>query len=184
MAQCYPIEGLSKDIPVSFLGSPYGVRPLLVNYLKMNGIPISTYGPGWESFPVKKIPDSYSKMNSNTITNLEIINRSIINLGFGGIGYSKSLTSLKGRDYEITGVGGGMYITSYNSDLAQHIVLGKEIICYSNWDELLELVRYYLNNIDEAEKIAAQARYKCIKKHRWIHRYQYLLMLLGLLDQH
>ena len=38
-----------------------------------------------------------------------ILNRSTINLGMVGIGYSESLTNLKARDFEIPGTGGGMF---------------------------------------------------------------------------
>jgi spore maturation protein CgeB len=107
------------------------------------------------------------------------MNRSRINLGMGGIGYSESLTNVKGRDFEIPGTGGGMYLTSFNPDLALHFRVGEEIICYRSREELIELIRYYLQHEDEAEDIARRAYERSLKEHRWLHRY---LKILDILD--
>jgi spore maturation protein CgeB len=99
----------------------------------------------------------------------------------GGIEYSETLTNVKGRDFEIPGTGGGMYLTSFNPDLAQHFVVGEEIACYRNRDEMLELIRHYLKRPDEAEAMAARARDRCLREHRWRHRYEKMLRILGIL---
>ena len=106
---------LERDIPVSFIGGAYGFRPSLVQFLKARGIPLSVFGAGWPT---------------NTVSRGEqvsIINRSRINFGHGGIGYSEDLTNMKGRDFEIPGTGGGLYVTTFNPDLARHFVIGAEI---------------------------------------------------------
>ena len=86
-----------------------------------------------------------------------MINRTRINLGMGGVGYSESLTNLKARDFEIPGTGGGLYLTSYNPDLARHFAIGSEIACYRTREEMVELIRYYLAHSEEASAIAARA---------------------------
>jgi spore maturation protein CgeB len=112
---------------------------------------------------------------------VEIINRSVINLGMGGIGYSERATNVKGRDFEIPGTGGGVYLTSFNPDLAQSFVVGEEIVCYSNREEMLELVRYYLAHPEEARAIAARGRERCLREHRWLHRYLKVLEILEIM---
>ena len=111
----------------------------------------------------------------------DVFCRSAINLGMGGIGYSEELTNVKGRDFEIPGCGGGVYLTSFNADLAQHFVVGEEILCYSSRDEMLELIRYYLAHRDEADAIARRARERSLREHRWLHRYQRVCRILGIL---
>jgi spore maturation protein CgeB len=101
----------------------------------------------------------------------------------GGIEYSEALTNVKGRDFEIPGTGGGMYLTSFNPDLAQHFDIGNEIVCYRNRDEMVELIRYYLARRDEAEAIARRARERCLREHRWLHRYETMLRVLGVLEE-
>lgn len=160
---------VEQDIPVSFIGGAYGYRPTIVRYLMRHGVPIQTFGEGWA---VTGWADDIVK----------IINRSLINLGMGGIGYSESLTNVKGRDFEIPGTGGGVYLTSFNPDLALHFVIGQEILCYRNRDEMLEMIRYYLAHPDEAREIARCGRERCLREHRWLHRYCHLLQVLGILD--
>jgi spore maturation protein CgeB len=99
----------------------------------------------------------------------------------GGIEYSESLTNVKGRDFEVPGTGGGMYLTSFNPDLAQHFEVGREIVCYSNRDEMVELIRHYLARPEEADAIAQRARARSLREHRWLHRYQSMLRIFGVL---
>jgi spore maturation protein CgeB len=113
---------------------------------------------------------------------VEIINRSRINLGMGGIGYSEELTNVKTRDFEIPGTGGGVYLTSFNPDLALHFEIGREIVCYRNADEMVELIRYYLAHEEEARAIALRGRQRCLAEHRWLHRYQRMAEILGILS--
>lgn len=162
--------GLERDIPVSFVGAAYGFRQAVVRFLKKYGIPIRTFGVGWPG--EGWVPDS-----------VQIFNRSQINLGMGGIGYSESLTNVKGRDFEIPAVGGGVYLTSFNPDLAQHFVIGDEILCYRNREEMVELIRHYLARPEEAIQIAARGRVRCRREHRWLHRYKKMLTILGVLDE-
>ncbi len=164
-----PME-VPQDIPVSFIGGAYGFRPSVARYLKARRVPIHLFGPGWGTKEV------WEKEQ------VEIINRSVINLGMGGIGYSESLTNVKTRDFEIPGTGGGVYLTSYNADLAQHFIAGEEILFYRSREEMLELIRYYLARPEEARAIAVRARARCLREHRGLHRYQKILWILGISD--
>jgi hypothetical protein len=167
-AAVYQPRQIAPDIPVSFIGGAYGYRPAVVNYLVSHGVPLQTFGTGWP--------------NSDWVEDIVgIINRSRINLGMGGIGYSELVTNVKGRDFEIPGTGGGVYLTSFNPDLALSFRVGEEILCYSSRDEMLELIRYYLTHPEEARAIAAQGRARCLREHRWLHRYRKILDILGVL---
>jgi hypothetical protein len=157
-----------RDIAVSFIGAAYGFRRSAVDDLRGHGIDITTFGAGWPS-------------SGWTKDIIEVFNRSRINLGMGGIEYSESLTNVKGRDFEVPGTGGGMYLTSFNPDLAQHFDIGREIVCYSNRDEMVELIRYYLARPEEADAIAQRARVRSLREHRWLHRYQSMLRIFGVL---
>jgi hypothetical protein len=168
-AAIYQPMQIVQDIPVSFIGGAYGYRPVVVDYLVSHGVPLQTFGSWWP--------------NAGWVDNIvEIINRSVINLGMGGIGYSERVTNVKGRDFEIPGTGGGVYLTSFNPDLAQNFIVGEEILCYSSRDEMLELIRYYLAHPEEARAIAARGRERCLREHRWLHRYQKVLKILGILN--
>lgn len=163
-----PVE---QDIPVSFIGAGYGFRKSVVRFLRAHDVPIETYGASWGTRFL------------SAEEQIQVINRSIINLGMGGIRASEELTNVKGRDFEIPLVGGGVYLTTFNPDLAQHFRIGEEILCYRNRDEMLELIRYYMAHPDEAREIARRGRQRCLAEHRWLHRYQKLCRIFGILPE-
>ncbi|NQU26535.1 MAG: glycosyltransferase [Candidatus Nealsonbacteria bacterium] len=160
---------VDRDIPVSFIGAGYGCRPPIVRYLRRNKIPIRVYGSLWNTRWV-----SFDEQ-------VEIFNRSQINLGIGGILTSEELTNVKGRDFEVPATGGGLYLTTFNPDLAQHFDIGREIVCYRTRDEMVELIRHYLAHPEEAREIARRGRQRCLAEHRWLHRYARVCRILGIL---
>jgi spore maturation protein CgeB len=168
-ANVYRPHAMRQDIAVSFIGAGYGFRKKTVRFARRYGIPIETFGPGWHTRSV---------WGQEAV---ELICRSRINLGMGGIGYSEWLTNVKTRDFEIPCTGGGLYLTSYNPDLAMHFDIGREIVCYRTNDEMVELIRYYLAHPDEAQEIAQQGRARCLRDHRWLHRYVKICKVLGIL---
>ena len=166
-AGAYRPRDVPRDLPVSFVGVAYGFRHDVNVYLRKHGVDFRPFGAGW---PAGRATDM-----------VEIFNRSVINLGMGGVEYSEELTNVKGRDFEVPGTGGGVYLTSYNADLARHFIIGEEILCYRGRDEMLELIRHYLARPDEAREIARRARQRSLREHRWLHRYQTMLRMVGIL---
>lgn len=160
-------QGVLPDIDVSFIGAAYGRRPSILQALMKAGIAVRPFGSGWSDSEWE--PDS-----------ARIMSRSRVNLGMGYVGYSRWLTNVKGRDFEIPATGGGVYLTTYNSDLAQHFRIGEEILCYKDFDEMVELIRYCLKNPQAAHEIAIRARERCLGEHRWMHRYLAICKLLGI----
>ena len=159
---------VDADIPASFVGAAYGFRPRVINHVRDHGVPLRVFGRGWPNGEFARDP-------------IEIYNRSRINVGMGETGYSEVLTNVKGRDFEIPATGGGAYLTSFNADLASHFVVGEEILCYRGADDLVEQLRYYLARPDLTAVVAQRARARSLREHRWLHRYQKVCTLLGVL---
>jgi spore maturation protein CgeB len=157
-----------KDIPVSFVGGAYGMRGNFIRTLKTAGIPVQCFGRGWESGPVKD--------------NVEIYSKSLISLGFGGVSFSDRIFCVKGRDMEIP-ASGTLYLTTYNPELAELFYIGKEIHCYHNEIDCVELIRYFLERPEEARGIGQAGRGRCLKEHTWSHRLSFLLQWMGFMDQ-
>lgn len=164
---------IKKDIPISFLGAPYGYRLKLIDDLIKYNIPIFTYGPGWNN-------KNNFKLSNFPKNNLEVIQRSQINLGCGNIGYSDEIINLKGRDFDIPGAG-GFYLTSYNYELAEYFELNKEIVCYKNIIDLVEIIRFYLDHPEKCEQIGYNGMMKSLNSHRWYNRYEIIFKNLGIL---
>lgn len=159
---------VSKDITISFVGKCYGHRPLLIRYLQKHGIKVETFGEGWPNGEI-----SASKM-------VEIFNRSRINLGIGGVGYSKKIVDIKGRDFEIP-MSGGFYLTQYNPELNLCYRIGEEIVCYNNKKDLIKKIRFFLDNPALAESIAMKGYKRALKDHTWERRFEELFKFIGLI---
>jgi spore maturation protein CgeB len=151
---------------ISFIGQCYGVRPKFVKHLRKNGIEVLTYGLGW---PNGQVPQA--RMN-------EIYNQSLINLGFGYIGNSGSIRGLKGRDFEIP-LAGNLYLTTYHPSLEDAFKIGTEIDCYQDANDLVEKVKFYIDNPEKAMKIGEMGRKRCLKDHTWSKRYSELLSVIS-----
>jgi spore maturation protein CgeB len=85
---------------------------------------------------------------------------------------------VKTRDFEVPGTGGGAYVTSYSKDLVSHFDIGREIFCYRDRWELVELLRELLNNQSLIAEAAQVARARCLRDHRWLHRYKRIAEVL------
>ena len=157
------------EYDVSFVGGCYGQRPVYIDYLKDHGVRVEAFGPGWSSGPV-----SAENM-------VEIYNRSRINLGFSGIGYSMKEMCLKGRDFEVP-MCGALYLASAQPDLHRVYNVGQEVVTYRSKADCLAKTRYLLAHPDECACIRQAARQRCVRDHTWERRFHDLFQLMGLLD--
>jgi hypothetical protein len=164
-----PIE-TDADITVGFVGSNFGYRARIIDSLRRAGVQITVRGAGWPEGP---LPDEDM---------LRFFNRCQINLGLGDMHYSRWLTNLKGRDFEIPATGRGLYLTSYSSDLASCFAVGREIQCYRGVEEMTELIRQHLREPERSRAMACRARERCIAVHQWKHRFETVLRALNILD--
>ena len=75
---------------------------------------------------------------------------------------------------------GALYCTGYMDELTEFFEPDKEIIVYRNQHELLDKVRYFLANPQEAEKIRQAGHTRALKEHTYHHRFKTLFAQLGL----
>lgn len=154
---------------VGFLGACYGLRPDYVQALHQGGLGVAARGYGWPG------------RNSVELSEMgTFFGQCRVNLGMGGIGYSMNLTTLKGRDFEVPGAGGA-YLTTFNPDLADFFQIGKEILCYQSPDEMVELAHRLVRDEAFREEIAESAYQRSMREHRWMHRFETILRIIGLL---
>jgi hypothetical protein len=160
---------VEKTYDVVFIGQKYGARARLVEAIRAAGVKVECFGRGWGSEPV-----SDAKM-------IELYNRARINLGIGGTGVSERMTCIKGRDFEVPATG-SLYLTSYNPELTSLFRVGEEIACYSNEIDCVELVRYYLERPEEAERVGRAGRERVLRDHTWEVRLRDLFQWMGILE--
>lgn len=148
---------LNRDIDVLFLGARYGVRKTLIDSLGKCGFNVEAYGKGW--------PNGYVSFNKS----IELINRSKIVLGVGGVGHLDEIQHLKGRDFEVP-MCGSVYLTTYNPELADWYTIGKDILCYSSPQNCAEILEWILRN-PALQNAIRRAALKCAQKnHTWDKR--------------
>ncbi|MBV8227752.1 MAG: glycosyltransferase family 1 protein [Verrucomicrobia bacterium] len=105
-----------------------------------------------------------------------IFRASQINLGIGLA--TPNLVTIKGRDFECPGVG-ACYLTTYNWELANWWEIGREILCYRNVEELIEIFAWYRNRPEDCLKIARAAWRRSVDEHTWERRFRKMFREIG-----
>ncbi|TRZ92017.1 MAG: glycosyltransferase family 1 protein [Methanosarcinales archaeon] len=148
-------DSVNKSIDVSFVGNlKQSNRKEYVDYLKMHGISVKTYGVGSDNGFV-----SFEEM-------VNIFNKSKINLNFTAISDSKNyvikppiinqrIKQSKGRPIEIA-LSGGFVLSEYAPGIEEMFSIGREIDVFNTKEELLEKIEYYLSNENKRAEIAAR----------------------------
>ncbi|TRZ87231.1 hypothetical protein D4R89_09985, partial [bacterium] len=157
-----------KSIDVSFVGQCYGTRPETIRRLNAEGIRVEAFGYGWPKGPL------------STEEMVRLYSRSRINLGFGGVEGHEETYCLKGRDFEIP-MSGGLYLTEYQPELEWVYDLGKEIVSYRGFDDLLANIRHLLSDPQGAEVIRQAGFRRARRDHTWEMRFERLFTLMNLI---
>lgn len=114
---------------------------------------------------------------------IRTFSRSRISLGFATAGEShrgpSRLTHLRLREFEAP-MSGALYLTEYQDELAEYFRLGEEVLTYTDRDDLLDQVRYYLRRPEAGERIRRAGRHRALAEHTWQHRFSELFQVLGL----
>jgi spore maturation protein CgeB len=114
---------------------------------------------------------------------VKMYSRSKISLGFSSAGDTHAgpgrVTHLRLRDFEAP-MSGALYLVEYMPELEQYYEIGKEIVCYTDKEDLLHKLRYYLAHEDEAEQIRRAARRRAVRDHTWKRRFEQFFAATGL----
>lgn len=81
------------------------------------------------------------------------------------------------RFFEICGCG-KLQIVDNTRDISSYYIPGKEIVVYSDANDLRNKLRYYLDNPQEAEAIGKNARIKTLRCHTYKHRLGKMLNII------
>lgn len=151
--------------PFSFVGSWKPERSKLIDNLSHFGIQTEIYGSGWPS--------------GHWVEDPAVVFRcSQINLGIGYALASARIANAKGRDIECPATG-ACYLTTYHWELAELFEIGKEVLCYRNVEELIELHSYYSQRPEACLAIAQAAHRRAHREHTWESRLRRMLSELG-----
>jgi hypothetical protein len=150
---------------LSFVGSWKPERGDLIHSLSAHGINPELFGSGWKNSQWAKDPQSIFRVSQ-------------LNLGIGYALASARIATAKGRDIECPAVG-ACYLTTYQWELAHMFEIGKEVLCYRNFEELVELVSYYSKRPEACLTIAQAAHRRAHAEYTWEKRLRALFQELG-----
>lgn len=116
---------------------------------------------------------------------VRLFNRSKMNLGFLEVYEqdNKSATVIQQhlhlREFEIP-LSGGLYITNYSDELAEHYEPDKEVLVFHNEQELLDKVRFFLTHDTEARQVRQAGYRRALRCHTCQKRFTDLFHQLHL----
>ena len=152
---------LNKKYDVVCVGQPYSYRVHVIRFLIKNGIKVNIWGHGWDKYPeFKKIyggPLDHKEI-------VEIINRTRIYLGFCKNRLGESHNT--GKFFESSACGTFCLVDEFKEYL-EYFKINKEIVSFSDNNDLLKKINYYLKNEGERERVAQNAYKKVIKNHSY-----------------
>lgn len=161
----HPPAQATFDHRLSFVGGCKPEREPVIARLRAVGLPLILFGSGWPGAQRAASPAA-------------VYRRSQMNLGIGWVTSSGNIANLKARDFECPGAG-ACYLTTYNWELAEHFDIGREILCYSSVDELIEMYFQYAPRPEECLRIAHAAHQRCAREHTWEARFRSVFRELG-----
>lgn len=161
------VEFDRRDIPVLFIGNRYGIRANIMDKLEHAGHTVTCFGAGWKNG------------SATALECIDLFARAKIILGVGTVGYCDDVFTMKLRDFDAT-MSGALYLTSRSDEVCDIFKEGVEIECYSGIDECDKKLKHYLENLNEAKKVAEAGRKKALN-FSWDKRLGELFSTLGLL---
>lgn len=187
---CNEILYRKMDLPkvhdVSFVGRWHPYRQWLVNRIKKAGISIEARGPGWKGGMVDH--DEMVKLFNQSKINLNLSNSASWDARYlctspsaliDRVRSRKVIEQLKARHFEINGCG-GFQLSYYVAGLEKLYLIGEEIAIYGAPEDLIEKIRYYLQNEDIRESIAGAGYKRTLSEHTFSNRFTELFDSMGL----
>ena len=174
-----------KDIDVSFIGAWHPYREWLVGKLRKSNVNVEVYGYRWangmldepkmiEVFQRSKISINMTNCPSWDLRYLLSSPRALLNR----FRSPKVYEQIKGRHFEIPACG-TLQLSYYVDGLEKVFDLGDEVVIYQNPEELIDKVKYYLNDAEELQRITANGYRRVLKDHAYGQRFMQAFQSLG-----
>lgn len=166
---------------VSFVGGGHPWRSWVIRYLQKAGIDVAAFGPFWpagkltqermiETFTASRINLNLSNSRHWDVRYLLTTRRALRTT----LRSPKTREQIKGRHYEIPGCG-GFQLSPYCEDLERHFEIGEEIAVYTDLDDLVDKIRFYLSHDDERRRVADAGYRRAVRDHTATARMERLL---------
>lgn len=162
--------------PVTFVGGANPSRRWLIARLQAEGIDVECFGYGWPNGVLS--PEDMLKTFRTSKINLNLSNSILHDWRYLLSGpralkeyfrSGKNASQIKARNFEIP-YWGGFQLADYVPFLDTYFDIGREVACYATIEEAAMLIRYYLENDGEREKIRRAGMLRSRAGHSYFHR--------------
>lgn len=114
---------------------------------------------------------------------IKMYSRCKISLGFSTVGSThlaaERIVQIRLRDFEAP-MSGAFYLVEYVPGLEEFFEIGREIVCYTGPDDLVEKCRYFLAHEHERERIRHAGHKRALADHTWQKRLTDVFREVGL----
>ncbi len=202
----YKIEGIKKDIDVSFVGLWSKPRERVIKALQKSGINVYVRGTGWPGGPLATQEELIDVINRSKIglalntASFYVGLRPLVrlffrraDLGEGGFPVKLDIQNffdnirswfmkrnlwVKARNFEVPACG-TMEMTQDADDMRDYYKLGEEIVVYENEEDLVRKIKYYLAHPEEREEIARKGHERTMREHSTKKRFEDIFRAIG-----
>lgn len=184
----YYKNDVEKKYDVSFVGGWHPYREWLIKRLKKAGIKVMVAGHRWPQ-GILPHPEMVHLFNQSRI-NLNLSNSASWDIRYlsssllgtaNRIRSRKNIEQLKARHFEINSTG-AFQLSYYVEGLEKYYDIGTEIGIYLDPDDLIEKVRYYLNENERRESIANAGYDRTMREHTFSARFNHVFQQMGLIN--
>jgi len=198
----YPVP---LEYDVTFVGQVHSDRKAIVNKVQRAGVDIRCWGSGWENGRLSQ--EEMIKLFSRSRINLNFTQGSFVfnwktlakvffkrrvdntlslntpreMLESTAVLFSSPSSQIKGRNFEIPG-SGGFLLTSEADNLREYFEPGKEIVIFTDADDLIDKIRYYLSHETERENIRSAGYQRSLRDHTFEKRFLDIFQTMGVID--
>jgi spore maturation protein CgeB len=160
----------------------------LIKRLEKNGIDVEVLGHHWPNGEIDQ--DGMVRVFNESRINLNLSNsapwdvrylmsspRGLINR----LHSKKNIEQLKARIFEVNGCG-SFQLSYYVEGLESCYDINREIGVYTDPDDLVEKVKFYLAHAELRESIAAAGLARTLHEHTFNQRFHKVFQIMGLVD--
>lgn len=178
-----------KKYEVSFVGGWHPYREWIIKRIRKAGICVEVVGHHWpkgeidqegmiQLFNESRINLNLSNSASWDVRYLTSSASAIINR----LRSKKNTEQMKARIFEVSGCE-AFQLSYYVEGLAKCYDIDREICVYTDIDDLVEKIKFYLAHEELRENIAAMAYERTMKEHTFASRFQTVFQRMGLLNE-
>jgi hypothetical protein len=147
--------------------SVYYRKKIVLALNKVSDIRLMLVGKGWDGSCFQNYMTGAFQELANYVMSC-----SVMTLGIQGSPHIRGGFSIRFFNHLCTG---RLHVALYCKGIERYFENGKHLVWFKTIDELIEIIRYYKNHLDEADRIGMVGRELVLKKHTYKNRAKELL---------